>query len=72
MTNVVSDSQGDIFTTKKGELRLVLGKKQSKWIAGKKETELTSLPLEDNRIMIYRDLGVYTGQRLGTPCDDMM
>lgn len=72
MTNVVSDSQGDIFTTKKGELRLVLGKKQSKWIAGKKETELTSLPLEDNRMMIYSDLGVYAGQRLGTPCDDMM
>jgi hypothetical protein len=72
MTNVVSDSQGDIFTTKKGELRLVLDKKQSKWIAGKKETELVSLPIEDNRIMIYTDLGVYAGQRLGTPCDDMM
>jgi hypothetical protein len=72
MTNVVSDSQGDIFTTKKGELRLILDKKQSKWIAGKKETELVSLPIEDNRIMIYTDLGVYAGQRLGTPCDDMM
>jgi hypothetical protein len=72
MTNVVSDSQGDIFTTKRGELRLVLDKRQSKWIAGKKETELTSLPLEDNRIMIYSDLGVYAGQRLGTPCDDML
>lgn len=72
MTNVVSDSQGDIFTTKKGELRLVLDKKRSVWFAGKTETELVSLPLEDNRIMIYTDLGVYAGQRLGTPCDDMM
>ena len=72
MTNVVSDSQGDIFTTKKGELRLVLDRKHSVWFAGKAETELVSLPLEDNRIMIYTDLGVYAGQRLGTPCDDLL
>lgn len=72
MTNVVSDSQGDIFTTKRGELRLVLDKKRSAWVAGKAETELTSLPVEDNRIMIYTDLGVYAGQRLGTPCDDLL
>jgi hypothetical protein len=31
-----------------------------------------NLPLEENRIMIYTDLGVYTGQRLGTPCDDLL
>jgi hypothetical protein len=72
MTNVVSDSQGDIFTTKKGELRLVLDKKESVWFAGKSETKLVSLPIDDNRIMIYTDLGVYAGQRLGTPCDDLM
>jgi hypothetical protein len=72
MTNVVSDSQGDIFSTKKGELRLVLDKKQSKWVAGKKEIELVSLPIQENHIMIYTDLGVYAGQRLGTPCDDLM
>jgi hypothetical protein len=72
MTNVVSDSQGDIFTTKKGELRLVLDKKRSAWVAGKAETELTSLPIDENRIMIYTDLGVYAGQRLGTPCDDLL
>jgi hypothetical protein len=72
MTNVVSDSQGDIFTTKKGELRLVLDKNRSVWVARKAETELTSLPLDENRIMIYTDLGVYAGQRLGTPCDDLL
>jgi hypothetical protein len=72
MTNVVSDSQGDIFTTKKGELRLVLDRKKPSWFAGKKETELIGLPLDDNRVLIYTDLGVYAGQRLGTPCDDLM
>jgi hypothetical protein len=30
------------------------------------------VPVDANRIMIYTDLGVYAGQRLGTPCDDMM
>jgi hypothetical protein len=72
MTNVVSDSEGDIFTTPKGQLRLVLDQKHSMWVVGKKETELVSLPIEENRIMIYTDLGIYAGQRLGTPCDDMM
>jgi hypothetical protein len=27
------------------------------------------LPVEDNVALIYADLGVYTGQPLGTPCD---
>jgi len=72
MTNVVSDSQGDIFTTKKGELRLVLDRKHPSWFAGKAETDLVNLPLDENRIMIYTDLGVYAGLRLGTPCDDLL
>jgi hypothetical protein len=72
MTNVVSDSQGDIFSTKKGELRLVLDRMHPVWAAGKAETALVNLPLDENRVMIYTDLGVYAGQRLGTPCDDLL
>ena len=30
------------------------------------------LPREDNHVLIYQDLGVYEGQRLGTPCDDLL
>jgi hypothetical protein len=71
MTNAVNDSEGDIFATKNGQLRLVLGKNESSWIAGKSETKLVLLPLEDNVVLIYRDLGVYVGQPLGTPCDDL-
>jgi hypothetical protein len=62
----------NIFTTKKGELRLVLDRKKPSWFQGKAETELINLPLDDNRVMIYTDLGVYAGQRLGTPCDDLL
>jgi hypothetical protein len=72
MTNVVSDSQGDIFSTKKGELRLVLDRAHPVWAAGKAETPLVRLPLDENRVLIYTDLGVYAGERLGTPCDDLL
>src|SRR5208283_5929870 len=68
MTNVVSDSEGDIFATKSGELRLVLDKKESVWVKGKQRMPLKLLPLEDNVRLIYSDLGVYAGEPLGTPC----
>jgi hypothetical protein len=71
MTNVVSDSEGEVFSTRTGELRLVLGKHEATWIKGKKRTSLIPVPVEDNHVLIYTDLGVYTGQRLGTPCDDL-
>lgn len=72
MINVVSDSKGEIFSTRSGELRLVLNKDDYAWVHGEHATKLLSVPVEDNHVMIYTDLGVYTGQRLGTPCDDLM
>jgi hypothetical protein len=71
MTNVVSDSEGDIFSTKTGSLRLILDKHETTWVQNEKKTKLVFLPPEDNHIMIYTDLGVYTGEPLGTPCDDL-
>jgi hypothetical protein len=68
---VVSDSEGDIFATKQGTLRMVLGKSESLWAKGKQEQKLVQLPVADNRLLIYTDLGPYLGQRLGTPCDDL-
>lgn len=73
MTNLVSDSEGDIFGTKAGDFRLVLNKekqKESKWVTGAKETRLTSVPLYENAQVIYNDLGVYERAKLGTPCDE--
>jgi hypothetical protein len=74
MTNLVSDTEGDIFGTKSGDFRLVLNKKdnvkESKWVQGGKETRLTSVPVEDNAQVIYNDLGVYQRAKLGTPCDE--
>lgn len=79
MTNIVSDSQGDVFSTKSGSLRMILTKepKESQWVvgAGKKETysKLTIVPIDFNQnvAMIYREFGIYAGDRLGTPCDDL-
>lgn len=71
MTNVVSDSEGDIFQTKGGDLRLVLNKAKASWLAAEKESDLLVVPVESNAKLIYSDLGVYAGQRLGTPCDDL-
>jgi hypothetical protein len=71
LKNVVSDSEGDIFSTPKGELRLILSKDEAAWIAGKKRTKLVIVPVEDNRQLIYAELGPYVGERLGTPCDDL-
>ncbi|MFZ4579487.1 MAG: hypothetical protein ACOYOB_13935 [Myxococcota bacterium] len=71
LVNVVSDSEGDIFATKTGTLRLILGKGESTWVKGKRQAKLVVLPIEDNGRLIYTELGVYLGRRLGTPCDDL-
>jgi hypothetical protein len=70
MTNVVSDSVGEIYSTKRGELRFVTSSSSALWIKGATKTSLTPIPVEDNVGLIYGDLGVYEGS-LGTPCDDM-
>jgi hypothetical protein len=71
MINVVSDSQGDIFSTRNGQLRLVIAKQETTWFQHDKPTKLTWVPIEDNHVLIYTDLGVYAGEPLGTPCDDL-
>jgi hypothetical protein len=77
MTNVVSDSQGDIFSTKSGDLRLILDASPDRsatdgiWIKNEKPMKLTIVPIDANIAMIHNDLGVYAGERLGMPCDDL-
>jgi hypothetical protein len=81
MTNAVADTEGEIFTTKSGSLRYVTDRKNPPvWIQGGKKTKLTVVPIEgtdehgepiNNYQLIYNDLGVYLGERLGNPCDDL-
>jgi hypothetical protein len=71
MTNIVADSNGEIFSTKSGSLRFITGPggQDSAWIQGKKVTKLIPVPVDQNYGLIYNELGPYTGERLGTPCD---
>ena len=77
LTNIVSDSEGDIFVSKRGRLKALHAKRQAnrpehlEWIKGRTRSALTKVPLGLNAQLIYRDLGVYDGKRLGTPCDDL-
>ena len=72
LKDIVDDSKGTIFATPNGNLRLLTSEAKPMWIAGKTKTELTDIPVDDNARMIYLDLGPYTGQPLGTPCDEFM
>lgn len=71
LTNIVSDREGDIFSTKTGNLRLVLDKGESSWTVNGKTVQIVQLNLDENAKIIYSDLGMY-GSTLGTPCDDLM
>jgi hypothetical protein len=84
MTNAVADTEGEIFTTKSGSLRYVTDRQKPPiWIEGKgaKKKTLTIVPIEsvadksgepiNNYQLIYNDLGVYLGEKLGNPCDDL-
>jgi hypothetical protein len=69
MTTLVDDAAGQIYGTKRGELRIVANAgEKATWRKGKKVEQLTVLDPADNRYLIYRELGIY-GQ-LGTICDD--
>ncbi len=71
MTNVVSDSAGEIYATKSGDLKIVTEGSAGKayWKKGQTKNELIVLDLYANRYLIYRELGIY-GQ-LGALCDDL-
>ncbi len=76
LKEVVDDSQGMIFATKTGDLRLVTreGQLEGKWVKGKATTALVEVSLDsyETARLVYLELGPYAGQRLGTPCDDLL
>jgi len=73
LVDVASDSAGDVFSTKSGDLRLVRNSDSNKdtmtWIKGSKRTELLVLDTDINAVVIFKDLGIYTV--LGTFCDNV-
>jgi hypothetical protein len=70
MTNVVADSGGEIYQTKRGELQIITeDNKTATWVRGRKKTALKLLERADNRYLIYRELGIYGF--IGTACEDL-
>lgn len=72
LIDIVDDSEGMIFVTKKGELHLIVDKndRTAEWTKGKRRDELKNIPVDRNRRLIYTNLGPYDAIRLGTPCED--
>ncbi|MBC7978486.1 MAG: hypothetical protein H7138_26165 [Myxococcales bacterium] len=73
LTDVASDSAGEVFSTKSGDLRLVRQSDHTKdsmtWVKGEKRHELVFLDTDTNSAVIFKDLGIYTF--LGTLCDNI-
>ena len=72
LTDVASDTGGEVYSTKSGDLRLVSTsdtdsrKKTAQWIRGERKSELVYLDHYMNQPLIFRDLGIY--KLTGTMC----
>ncbi len=72
LVDIVDDSEGQIFITKKGDLNLRDDKDdKAVWSKGKSEKKLKKIPVVDNRVLIYTDLGPYENTRMRTPCEEL-
>ena len=73
LTDVATDTAGDVFSTKTGDLRIVRdvseGKSNIAWIKGAKRSSLVSLDTDANSALIFKDLGVYGFT--GSICENM-
>jgi hypothetical protein len=75
LTDVATDSAGEVFATKTGDLRIVREAGNSDrasnviWVRGGKRTSLYVLDTEVNSPLIFKDLGVYTF--IGSICDHL-
>lgn len=73
LTDVATDTGGQVFSTKTGDLRLVKTdgepRPATKWVKGEKKTDLIQLDLDANSTVIFNELGIY--KFTGTLCDNI-
>lgn len=73
LTDIATDSAGDIFGTKTGDLRIVHDVSDSKptvtWVKGEKRMSLVSLDPDANTVLIFKELGIYGF--VGTICEHL-
>lgn len=75
LVDLTTDSAGEFYATKSGELRIVTQTSADKpsqqiatWVRGEKSTALVMLDRDVNSPLIFRDLGIY--KFTGTLCDN--
>ena len=70
LTNIVSDSAGELFATKSGSIK-VAGTHGGAlyWVKGDKKIELTTVDFVKDHYLVYRELGIYGP--LGAVCEDL-
>lgn len=71
MKDIVSDSEGEIFASARGRLKLLLGKENAEWQSRGRTRRLVRVAIRENIDLIYNRLGVYLGVPMHTPCDDL-
>jgi len=74
LTDVATDTGGQVFSTKTGDLRLVKmaddpTKPTTRWVKGEKKTDLIQLDVDANSPVIFTELGIY--KFTGTLCDNI-
>ena len=72
LIDIVDDSEGQIFITKKGDLHLRDDKDdKAAWTKRQSEKKLKKIPVSENRVLIYTNLGPYENTRMRTPCEEL-
>lgn len=71
MRDIVSDSEGEIFASARGRLKLFLGKENAEWQSRGRTRRLVRVTVRENLDLIFNRLGIYLGKALHTPCDDL-
>jgi len=69
LRNIVQDSEGEIFSTPDGSLRIIVGRDEAYWIQRNKKQTLVRVPID--MPFVFGELGMYVRQKMGTPCDDI-
>jgi len=72
LADSIVDSSGALFISKSGKLRIAPGAASAEWTVGKAVTKLVPIDLWLAAPLVYTTLGVYAGEKLGTPCDERL
>lgn len=68
LQDAIVDAGGEVYLSEVGRLSIPRNG-PAEWVTSSGKSALTPLVIEDQASFIYGALGVYAGEKLGTPCD---